>query len=164
MVRVGILQYGFWPSPETLIHFVHKSKDNEAVLKRVLNWKSRIMSIKTVKAGEFVSYGTHYMAQEEKNIAIIPVGYAHGYSRSLSNQGRVLIHGHRMPVIGIVNMNMLVVDVTQLTDVKKGDEVVLIGDQNGLTISLASFADFNNQLNYELLARLPGDIPRKIMP
>ena len=163
MVRVGILQYGFWPSPETFIHFVHKRMEKSEVLKRVLNWKSQIMSIKYVKEGEFVSYGTHYMAQEEKTIAIIPVGYAHGYSRSLSNQGRVLIHGHRVPVIGIVNMNMLIVDVTHIPDVKKGDEVVLIGDQDGVTITLASFADFNNQLNYELLARLPLDIPRKII-
>mgnify|MGYP000568356241 FL=1 len=163
MVRVGILQYGFWPSPETFIHFVHKRMEKSEVLKRVLNWKSQIMSLKEVKEGEFVSYGTHYMAQEEKTIAIIPVGYAHGYSRSLSNQGRVLIHGHRVPVIGIVNMNMLIVDVTQVTDVRKGDEVVLIGDQDGVTITLASFADFNNQLNYELLARLPLDIPRKII-
>lgn len=163
MVRVGILQYGFWPSPETFIHFVHKRMEKSEVLKRVLNWKSQIMTIKNVKEGEFVSYGTHYMAQEEKTIAIIPVGYAHGYSRSLSNQGRVLIHGHRVPVIGIVNMNMLIVDVTQVTDVRKGDEVVLIGDQDGVTITLASFADFNNQLNYELLARLPLDIPRYII-
>lgn len=163
MVRVGILQYGFWPSPETFIHFVHKKIEKSEVLKRVLNWKSQIMTIKKVKEGEFVSYGTHYMAQEEKTIAIIPVGYAHGYSRSLSNQGRVLIHGHRVPVIGIVNMNMLIVDVTQVPDVRKGDEVVLIGDQDGVTITLASFADFNNQLNYELLARLPLNIPRRII-
>jgi alanine racemase len=163
MVRIGILQYGFWPSPETFIHFVHKRMEKSEVLKRVLNWKSQIMTIKKVKAGEFVSYGTHYMAQEEKTIAIVPVGYAHGYSRSLSNQGRVLIEGHRVPVIGIVNMNMLIADVTQVPDVKKGDEVVLIGDQDGVTITLASFADFNNQLNYELLARLPLDIPRKII-
>lgn len=163
MVRVGILQYGFWPSPETFIHFVHKRMEKSEVLQRVLNWKSQIMTIKNVKEGEFVSYGTHYMAQEEKTIAIIPVGYAHGYSRSLSNQGRVLIHGHRVPVIGIVNMNMLIVDVTHVSDVRKGDEVVLIGDQDGVTITLASFADFNNQLNYELLARLPLDIPRRII-
>jgi alanine racemase len=163
MVRIGILQYGFWPSPETFIHFVHKRMEKSEVLHRVLSWKSQVMSIKKVKAGEFVSYGTHYMAQEEKIIAIVPVGYSHGYSRSLSNQGRVLVDGHRVPVIGIVNMNMLVADVTQIPDVKKGDEVVLIGNQDGVTITLSSFADFNNQLNYELLARLPLDIPREII-
>ncbi|MFO8234257.1 MAG: alanine racemase [Bacteroidales bacterium] len=163
MVRIGILQYGFWPSPETFIHFVHKRMEKTNPLQRVLSWKSQVMSIKTVQAGEFVSYGTYYMAQEEKSIAVVPVGYSHGYSRSLSNQGRVLIDGQRVPVIGVVNMNMLIADVTQLEDVKKGDEVVLIGDQEGVTITLSSFADFNNQLNYELLARLPVNIPRKII-
>lgn len=163
MVRVGILQYGFWPSPETFIHFVHKRMEKTNPLQRVLSWKSQVMSIKTVQPGEFVSYGTYYMAQEEKTIAVVPVGYSHGYSRSLSNQGRVLIDGHRVPVIGVVNMNMLIADVTQVEDVKKGDEVVLIGDQDGVTITLSSFADFNNQLNYELLARLPLNTPRKII-
>jgi alanine racemase len=163
MVRVGILQYGFWPSPETFIHFVHKRMEKTNPLQRVLSWKSQVMSIKTVQPGEFVSYGTYYMAQEEKKIAVVPVGYSHGYSRSLSNQGRVLIEGHRVPVIGVVNMNMLIADVTQVEDVKKGDEVVLIGDQDGVTITLSSFADFNNQLNYELLARLPLNIARRVI-
>jgi len=163
MVRIGILQYGFWPSPETFIHFVHKRMEKSDVLKRVLNWKSQVMSIKKVGSGEFVSYGTYYMATEEKRIAIVPVGYSHGYSRSLSNQGRVLIDGQRVPVIGIVNMNMLIADVSLIPDVKKGDEVVLIGEQGGAKITLASFADFNNQLNYELLARLPLDTPRKVI-
>jgi len=163
MIRIGILQYGFWPSPETFIHFVHKRMEKTNPLQRVLSWKSQVMSIKTVQPGEFVSYGNYYMAQEEKTIAIVPVGYSHGYSRSLSNQGRVLIDGHRVPVIGIVNMNMLIADVTQIEGVKKGDEVVLIGDQDGVTITLASFADFNNQLNYELLARLPLNTPRQVI-
>ena len=77
--------------------------------------------------------------------------------------GRVLIGGQRAAVIGVVNMNMLIVDVTNIPDVKRGNEVVLIGNQNGLEISLASFADFNNQLNYELLARLPINILRKVV-
>lgn len=163
MIRLGILQYGFWPSPETFIHFVHKRMEKTNPLQRVLSWKSQVMSIKTVQPGEFVSYGNYYMAQEKKVIAIVPVGYSHGYSRSLSNQGRVLIDGHRVPVIGVVNMNMLIADVTQVDGVKKGDEVVLIGDQDGVTITLASFADFNNQLNYELLARLPLNTPRRVI-
>jgi len=163
MVRIGILQYGFWPSPETFIHFIHKRMEKSDVLKRVLNWKSQVMSIKKVGSGEFVSYGTNYMAIEEKRIAIVPVGYSHGYSRSLSNQGRVLIDGQRVPVVGIVNMNMLIADVSLIPDVRKGDEVVLIGEQGGAKITLASFADFNNQLNYELLARLPLNTPRKVI-
>lgn len=162
MVRIGILQYGFWPTRETFIQYISKQMDKADPLQRVISWKSQVMSIKKVKTGEFVSYGTAYLANEDKVIAIVPVGYSHGYSRSLSNMGRVLIDGQRAPVIGVVNMNMLIVDVSTMPDVKRGDEVVLIGTQNGLVITLASFADFNNQLNYELLARLPINIPRKV--
>lgn len=162
MVRIGILQYGFWPSLETYIQFISKKLDKSDPLIRVISWKSWVMSIKKIKTGEFVSYGTAYVANEDKQVAIVPVGYSHGYSRSLSNMGRVLIDGQRAPVIGVVNMNMLIVDVTTIPDVKRGDDVVLIGAQNGLDISLASFADFNNQLNYELLARLPMNIHRKV--
>jgi len=162
MVRIGILQYGFWPSLETFIQYISKQMDKTDPLTRIISWKSQVMSIKKVKTGEFVSYGTAYLSNEDKIIAIVPVGYSHGYSRSLSNQGRVLVGGQRAAVIGVVNMNMLIVDVTAIPDVKRGDEVVLIGAQNGLEISLASFADFNNQLNYELLARLPINIPRKV--
>lgn len=163
MVRIGILQYGFWPTLETYIQFISKKMEKADPLMRVISWKSQVMSIKKVKTGEFVSYGTAYLANEDKTIAVVPVGYSHGYSRSLSNTGRVLIDGQRAPVIGVVNMNMLIVDVSTISDVKRGDEVVLIGEQNGLAISLASFADFNNQLNYELLARLPINIPRKVI-
>ncbi len=163
MVRIGILQYGYWPSSETFIQFISKKKDKIDPLSRVISWKSRIMTLKKVKRGEFVSYGTIYLAQEDKRIAVIPVGYSHGYSRSLSNQGRVLINGHRVGVIGLVNMNMLIADVTKLPDVKAGDEVVMIGSQEDLTISVASFSEFSNQLNYELLTRLPEGTPRKVV-
>ncbi|MFO7923273.1 MAG: alanine racemase [Bacteroidales bacterium] len=163
MVRMGILQYGYWPSAETFIHFISKRKEKEDPLNRVISWKSRVMTLKKVKRGEFVSYGTIYLAQEDKKIAIVPVGYSHGYNRSLSNLGRVLINGQRVGVIGLVNMNMLIADVTKLPGVKTGDEVVLIGRQGDLTISVGSFSEFSNQLNYELLTRLPRDTPRQVV-
>lgn len=163
LVRIGILQYGYWPSAETFIQFISKRKGISDPLRRVISWKSQVMTIKDVKRGEFISYGTVYLAQENKKIAIVPVGYSHGYSRSLSNQGRVLINGQRIAVIGMVNMNMLIADVTKIDDVKKGDEVVMIGEQGDLTISVASFSEFSNQLNYELLTRLPGNIPRVVV-
>ncbi|PLX12124.1 MAG: alanine racemase [Marinilabiliales bacterium] len=162
MVRIGIIQYGFWPTLETYIQYISKQMDKTDPLIRIISWRSKVMSLKKVKTGEFVSYGTAYLANEDKIIAIVPVGYSHGYSLSLSNQGRVLVGGQRAGVIGVVNMNMLIVDVTTIPDIEVGDDVVLIGTQNGLDISLASFADFNNQLNYELLARLPMNIPRKV--
>lgn len=163
MVRVGIMQYGFWPTRETFIQYIGRRKKKSDPLKRVLSWKSAVMNLKDIPAGEFISYGTAYLAQDDTRIAVIPVGYSSGFSRSLSNQGRVLINGNRVPVIGLVNMNMLLADVTQLADVKPGDEVTLIGRQEDAEITVASFGDFNKQLNYELLARLPKSIPRVIV-
>ncbi|PLX03974.1 MAG: alanine racemase [Marinilabiliales bacterium] len=160
MVRIGILQYGFWPSDETRIHYLHNDGEKLDPLQRVLSWKSQIMVVKQVKTGEFVSYGTTFLAQEDMTIAIVPVGYSHGYSRTLSNHGRVLVHGHRCGVIGLVNMNMMIVDISGLDNVKAGDEVVLIGRQGDLTITVHSFSQMSDQLNYELLTRLPYDIPR----
>jgi alanine racemase len=163
MVRIGILQYGYWPSAETFMYYAGKKKSKEDPLKRVISWKSRVMALKKVKRGEFVSYGTVYLAQEDKKLAIVPVGYSYGYSRSLSNQGRVLIRGRRVAVIGMVNMNMLIADVSKIPLVKINDEVVLIGQQDELAISVASFSELSNQLNYELLTRLPAGIPRRII-
>ncbi len=160
MVRVGILQYGFFPSKEILIHYLTKSKRTDYPLKRMITWKSKIMSVKSVKTGDFIGYGTSFLANSDMKIATIPVGYSNGFSRSLSNQGRVLIHEQRVSVIGTVNMNMITVDVSNLGGVNKGDEVVLIGRQGDLEISVASFSDFSDQLNYEMLTRLPEDIPR----
>lgn len=160
MVRLGIVQYGFFPTKEVLIHFLEKTKMKEDPLKRLLSWKSKVMDVKKVKTGDFVGYGTSFMAGNDMKIATIPVGYSHGFSRSLSNQGRVLINRQRVPVIGVVNMNMMTVDVTHLDTVEKGDEVVLIGKQGDMEIGVSSFSEFSNQINYEMLTRLPAHIPR----
>jgi len=162
MVRIGIMQYGFWPSPEVLVNFYNTKRKNENPLKRVISWKSAVMSVKKVKRGEFVGYGTSFMADANMKIACVPVGYAHGYGRSLSNVGRVLINGERCVVIGSINMNMMVIDVTLLDHIKRDDEVVLIGDQADKQLSVSSFSDYSNLLNYELLTRLSPDIPRVI--
>lgn len=163
MVRIGILQYGFFPSREILIHYLTTNKEHEFPLRRVISWKSQVMSIKSVKAGEFVGYGTSYLANTDMKIATIPVGYSHGFSRSLSNKGRVLIHGNRVSIVGTVNMNMMSVDITNLDGIEIGDEVVIIGKQGDLEISVASFSDVSNLVNYELLTRLPNDIPRIVV-
>lgn len=163
MARVGILQYGYWPSKETLIRCLNETNDQRDPLRRAIKWRSKIMSLKEVPAGDFVGYGTSYLTETDMTIAAVPVGYAYGYTRSLSNQGRVLIHGQRMSVISIVNMNMILVDVTNLENVEKGDEVVLIGGQGDLTISVDSFGELSSQLNYELLTRLPHNTPRTVV-
>jgi alanine racemase len=163
LVRVGIIQYGLWPSQEVLVTYLNSKKKKIDPLQRVISWKSEIMNVKRVKSGEFIGYGTSYMAKDNMKIATIPLGYSHGYSRSLSNQGRVLIDGKRCGVVGTINMNMLSIDVTEVEHIKKGDEVVLIGDQGSSSISVSSFGELNNLLNYEFLSRISKSIPRKII-
>ena len=163
MVRIGIMQYGLWSSPEVFVTYLNSKRNKTDPLQRVITWKSAIMSVKKVNIGDFIGYGTSFMAKRKMKIAVIPIGYCHGYSRSLSNQGRVLIHGQRCIVVGSVNMNMMTVDVTDIDTPKKDDEVVLIGTQKELSVSVASFSDFSNQLNYELLTRISKAIPRKII-
>ncbi|WP_339657620.1 alanine racemase [Flavobacterium frigidarium] len=163
LVRIGIMQYGLWSSPEVFVNYLSTKKNKTDPLKRVITWKSNVMSVKKVSIGDFIGYGTSFLAERNMKIAVVPIGYSHGYSRSLSNQGRVLINGQRCIVVGSVNMNMMTVDVTDVAAVKKDDEVVLIGSQEELTVSVASFSDFSNQLNYELLTRIAKTIPRKII-
>jgi alanine racemase len=164
MVRVGIMQYGLWPSNETKVAHLTRSKSNFDPLNRVISWKSKVMNVKSVKEGEYLGYGDSYLTETKMEIAIIPVGYSNGFSRTLSNQGRVLINGVRANILGVVNMNMISVDVTHVPNVQKGDEVILIGEEGDQIISVASFSDLSDQLNYELLTRLPDDIPRVITP
>lgn len=163
MVRIGIAQYGFWPTQEVLISCFKKFGNKESDLKRVISWKSIIMAIKNIETGEFVGYGSSYQASKNLKIAIVPVGYNNGYSRTLSNVGHVLIHGKEAKVIGVVTMNTISVNITEIKDVQSQDEVVLIGKQKSRTISIASFSEMSNYLNYQVLARLPMNISRTII-
>lgn len=165
LVRIGIAQYGFWPSQETKIHNqlskgVEFKKDP---LRQILSWKSKVMDIKNVPPGKFVSYSNSFFSSRNLIIASVPVGYTHGFNRSLSNRGKVLIRGKFAPVVGLVNMNMFLVDVTHIPFCHPGDEVVLIGTQGKRKITVSSFQEITNHLNYELLSHLPSIIPRKII-
>ncbi|EIM77052.1 alanine racemase [Nitritalea halalkaliphila LW7] len=165
MVRVGIASYGFWPTQETYMYrFDSLPEDDKNPLKRLISWKSSVMSLKQVKMGEFIGYGSSYMAPRDMTIALVPVGYSHGFARTLSNQGKVLIGGKILSVVGTVTMNSISVDITDAKGIKKGDEVVLIGRQRKNEITVASFGESTQQVNYELLTRLPMNIPRKIVP
>ncbi|MBD3161224.1 MAG: alanine racemase [Candidatus Eisenbacteria bacterium] len=168
LVRFGIVQYGFWPTQETrmrflLDHGLDRRQGAPEPLRRVMRWRSLIMSIKQISPGEFVGYGTSYQATRRQRVAAVPVGYYHGFSRSLSNLGYVLVRGRRAPVIGLVNMNMMMIDVTEVPGVEHGDEVVLIGKQKRRTISVSSFGDLTRMLNYEILVRIPPEIPRIVV-
>lgn len=162
LVRIGILQYGYWPSVETFIATEGMKENAQDPLERVISWKSRVMNVKSVPKGQYVGYGTSFLATQDLKIATVPVGYSHGFSRSLSNAGRALVRGMRVGVIGVVNMNVMILDISHLDNVEVGDEVVLIGDQGEQSVSVSSFSEYSDQMNYELLTRLPLDIPRYI--
>jgi alanine racemase len=163
MLRIGIMQYGFWPTLEIMVEYMNKKQkvnDTPVPLQRIIRWVSNVMSVKNVPQGAYIGYGYSFLAQRAMKIAIVPVGYAHGFSRSLSNTGFVLINNYRVPVIGTVNMNCVALDISMAGEVATGDEVVLIGKQGHQEISVASFGEMTNLLNYELLTRLPSHIPR----
>jgi len=164
LVRIGIASYGFWPTQESYMYrFQSLPENNKNPLKRLISWKSSIMNTKAVKMGEFIGYGSSYMSPRDMTIALVPIGYGHGYSRLLSNQGKVLIGGRVVSVVGIVTMNSIAVDITDLEGIQKGDEVVIIGKQGENEITIASFGESTQQVNYELLTRLPLDIPRIVV-
>jgi len=160
LVRIGISSYGYWPNNETKMRYKMKHDIEGDPLDRILSWKSEILSVNRVPENEYVSYGKSYLTNRPSKIATVPVGYGYGFSRTLSNNGHVLVGGKRVPVVGAVNMNMMVLDVTDVENVAVGDEVVLVGKQGELEISISSFSDMNNSMNYELLTRLPHHIPR----
>lgn len=163
LVRIGIMLYGFWPSNESYILYMQNKKNRTDPLKRVLKWKSQIMAINKIKEGNYVGYGVSYLTPKDTTTAIIPVGYSMGYNRSLSNKGRVLVNGHRCEAMGVINMNMIIVNITDVPEAKIGDEVVIIGEQGDLEIKVSAFTNFSEELNYEVLAHLPGNIKREVI-
>jgi alanine racemase len=163
MARVGIMQYGFWPNPETWARYSTMHGISIDPLERVIGWRSRVMAVTDVARGGFIGYGTSAEALHPMRIAVVPVGYAHGFGRGLSNTGRVLVRGQQARVTGIVNMNAISVDITDIPGVEKGDEVALIGAQGDQVITVASFGELSEQLNYELLTRLPRALPRTVI-
>lgn len=162
MVRIGVAQYGFWPSPDVYYHHLSTTgKRSENALRRIFTWKTDVMDVREVREGEFIGYGTSYQATRDMNIAVLPLGYSNGYPRGLSNRGHVLIKGKKAPITGLINMNLFMVDVSHIPDVDVGDEVVLIGRQKNNTINVASFTQSTQLLNQEMMSRLPSAIPRK---
>lgn len=162
MVRVGVSQYGFWPSPDVYYYHLNQTgKNSEKGLRRIFSWKTDIMDVREVKEGEFIGYGTAYQATHDMTIAVLPLGYSNGYPRGLSNRGQVLIRGKKAPVTGLINMNLFMVDVSHIPGVEVGDEVVLIGRQKNNVINVASFTQSTMLLNQEMMSRLPAAIPRR---
>ncbi len=162
MVRPGISLYGYWPSKETyLSHKLEGGKNN--LFKPVLTWKSRITQLKKLEPDSFISYGCTYQTTAKSKIGIIPVGYYDGYDRALSNKAYVLINGKRAPIRGRVCMNLMMADISDIPKVKLENEVTLIGKENKEELSANRIAEWADTINYEILARLSGEIYREIV-
>ncbi len=152
LVRAGIILYGLWPSDE-----VSKEKIQ---LTPALTLKSHIVFVKEIEDQTPVSYGGTYVASGKRKIATIPLGYGDGYPRSLSNKGYVLVHGQKAPIAGRVCMDQFMVDVTDIPDVKCGDEVTLIGRDGEQMITIEQLGDLSGRFNYEFVCDLSKRIPR----
>lgn len=151
MVRPGIAAYGTYPSKE-----VEKSVE----LKEVMTFKSRVSFVKKVKKGTGISYGHIWKAPEDTYIATIPVGYADGYNRLLSNQGNVVINNRIYPIAGRVCMDQFMVNLGNNSDVARGDHVILFGYDKDVSISQQQMADQLNTITYEITCRVDKRVPR----
>lgn len=162
MLRVGIGLYGLWPSRETYLSTI-MGKLRVPDLKPVLTWKTKIAQIKTIHEGSYVGYGCTYKTTRKTKLAVLPIGYADGYERKLGNTAYVLVNGKRAPVIGRVCMNLTMIDVTDIPNVKLENEVVLLGTWGQETITAETMASWAGTINYEIVTRISPLLERKIV-
>ncbi len=155
MVRPGLLLYGYMPAPD---------RDAPVSLRPVMSLKTKVVHLKTARKGEPVSYGDLYRTKRDSRLAILPIGYAHGYNRRLSNKGEVIIHDQRFPVVGRICMDMTVVDVTDNPAIKPGDDVTLIGKSENQAITASDLANWQDSIPYEVLCNLGPTVPRVYEP
>jgi len=158
LVRIGIGFYGLWPSKEIKEAFKRKIK-----LEPVLSWKTIVGQIKNLPKGSKIGYDLTEALDRFSKVAVLPVGYWHGFPRSLSSIGKVLINGNEAKVLGRVSMDMVSVDVTDVKNVKVGDEAVLIGKSEKLEISADDLAYLSDTINYEIVTRLNPLIKRTVV-
>ena len=151
LLRPGLVMYGLSPMQD----------HSAAKLQPLMRWSTRPLQIKTIGAGEKVSYGGHFIAQRTTRIAVLPVGYADGYRRSFEGQAEVLIQGRRAPVVGSICMDLCMVDVTDFEDVSQKDEVVLMGTQGKDTISTYDLARWADTIAHEITCGISDRVPRR---
>jgi len=162
MLRAGIGLYGLWPSRETYLSAL-MGKLYVPKLRSILTWKTRIVQIKKLREGSYVGYGCTYRTTRPTNLAVLPVGYADGYDRNLSNTAYVLVNGKRASVIGRVCMNLTMIDVTDIPDVKLENEVVLLGSWGDERITAELMANWAGTINYEIVTRISPSLERKVL-
>lgn len=152
-VRPGIILYGYYPSSE-----VDKSRIK---LKPVMELKTNIIHIKSIPSGYYISYGRRFKTSRDSIIATLPVGYADGYTRLLTNKAKVIINGQLAPVIGTICMDQCMVDITDIKgDIKVGDEVILMGKKDGIKLDADDIAEAIGTISYEIVCMITKRVPR----
>jgi alanine racemase len=160
MVRPGVALYG---------HYLPFQRAGREVsggtlrlpVKPILTWKTRILSLRNFAANQPLGYGGTYATKAPAHVAVLPVGYADGYNRQLSNRGRVIVRDHYAPIVGRISMDLTLADVTGIPGVSVGDEVILLGSTDGLSVDALEHAELANSTPYEILCNISKRVPRR---
>ena len=160
MVRPGVALYGYH------LPFLRAGREISGgtlrlAVKPVLTWKTRILSMRNFAANQPLGYGGTYVTKAPARVAVLPVGYADGYNRQLSNRGRVIVRDHYAPIVGSISMDLTLVDVTGIPRIAVGDEVILLGASDGLSVDALEHARLANSSPYEILCNISKRVPRK---
>jgi alanine racemase len=162
MVRPGVALYGYY------LPFQRAGREVSGgtlrlPVKPVLTWKTRILSLRNFPAEQPLGYGGTYVTRAPARVAVLPVGYADGYNRQLSNRGRVILREHYAPIVGRISMDLTLVDVTGIPGVGVGDEVILLGSCEALTVDALEHAELANSTPYEILCNISKRVPRRYL-
>jgi alanine racemase len=160
MVRPGVALYGYYLPFQRAGREVSGGTLRLAV-KPVLTWKTRILSLRDFGANQPLGYGATYVTKAPAHVAVLPVGYADGYNRQLSNRGRVIVREHYAPIVGRISMDLTLVDVTGIPGISVGDEVILLGTAEGLSVDALEHAELANSTPYEILCNISKRVPRR---
>jgi alanine racemase len=163
MIRPGLALYGLAPRFEPLEEQPLEVMASSLRLEPVLTWKTEVISLRNIEAGDVVGYNGTFVATEPMRLALLTVGYADGLFRNLGNRFSLLVRGQRAPIVGRVSMDHTVIDVAEIPDVVAGDEVVIIGRQGGKTITAYDHADAAGTIPWEVLTRISSRIDRFVV-
>jgi len=160
MVRPGVALYGYY------LPFQRAGREVgggtlRLPVKPILTWKTRILSLRDFGANQPLGYGATYVTKAPAHVAVLPVGYADGYNRQLSNRGRVIVREHYAPIVGRISMDLTLVDVTGIPGIAVGDEVILLGEREGLSVDALEHAELANSTPYEILCNISKRVPRR---
>lgn len=160
MVRPGVALYGYYLPFQRAGRTVSGGTLRLPV-KPILTWKTRILSLRDFGADQPLGYGATYVTKAPAHVAVLPVGYADGFNRQLSNRGRVILREHYAPIVGRISMDLTLVDVTGIPGVSVGDEVILLGAGDGLSVDALEHAELANSTPYEILCNISKRVPRR---